>query len=250
MTDQERTELIQGKIFNNLSNEEQNRFTHLMETDADFRKEFDLYQQVKQNLDDKEAIILRKKLTTIYAEVYGTKKEHKTIKFMKKNWYSVAAAVALLFLAGTYLFMGTSSKDWSKELYNTYYSQDEVYVNTRSKASLDVDVLHHGMELLEKKDFSAALEEFNKLPHSVTANYYSGVANMELNNHEVAIFKFDYVINDYLNLFYDQAQWYKGLCLVKLNQKNEAIDVFNQIVNSDSYFKDKAQQIVADLEKK
>ena len=129
------------------------------------------------------------------------------------------------------------------------FQEDEVFVNTRSKANFDVDVLHLGMEFLEKKEFSAALTEFNKLPSSITANYYAGVANMELNNHQVAVSKFDYVIDDYLNLFYDQAQWYKGLCLVKLEKKPEAIELFDQISSTESYFKAKAKQIVADLRK-
>ncbi|MFH1000350.1 MAG: hypothetical protein V1783_05875, partial [Bacteroidota bacterium] len=129
------------------------------------------------------------------------------------------------------------------------YKADEVFVNTRSKANFNAGVLHYGMELLEKKEYAAALVEFNKLPTSVTANYFAGVANMELNMHEVAIFKFDYVIQDYLNLFYDQAQWYKGLCLVKLEKKKEAIALFEQIGMSESYFKEKAKEIVTDLRK-
>ena len=101
--------------------------------------------------------------------------------------------------------------------------------------------------VLEKKDFTGALSEFNKLPKSVTANYYAGVANMELKDHIAAIAKFDYVIKDYLNLFYDQAQWYKGLCLVKLERKEEAVALFSQITKTESYFKEKAKQIERDL---
>jgi hypothetical protein len=241
--------LMQGKILNDLSDEEATLFDFNLATDDDFRKEYEVFSQLFSTMKDEKAKNLRSKLDSIYNEMYVTKKETKMIQLIKQNWYSVAAAVAVLIMIGAYWFSGLNQQAWNEQLYDNYYQEDEVFVNTRSEANFDVDVLHLGMEFLEKKEFSAALTEFNKLPASITANYYAGVANMELNKHQVAVSKFDYVIDDYLNLFYDQAQWYKGLCLVKLEKKSEAIELFNQISNTESYFKDKAKQIVIDLRK-
>lgn len=243
--DQEK--LMLSKILNELNDEESIQFDHLFNTNDKFRKEFDIFNQLFTNFKDKNTLNLRNKLDSIYVEMYGSKKKTKMMKLIKNNWYSVAAAVAVLVMIGAYWFTGLNQQAWNTQLYDNYYQEDEVFVNTRSKANFNVDVLHLGMEFLEKKNFDAALLEFNKLPASITANYYAGVANMELNNHQIAVSKFDYVINDYLNLFYDQAQWYKGLCLVRLEKKSEAINLFDQISNTESYFKDKAEQIVADL---
>lgn len=241
--------LMLSKILNELNEEETTLFDHNLATDDDFRKEFEVFSQLLSNLKDKKAIALRSKLDSVYGKMYGTKKETKMIHFMKQNWFAIAAAVTVLVMIGAYWFNGLNQQAWNEELYASYYQEDEVFVNTRSKANFNVDVLHHGMELLENKEFTAALSEFNKLPSSITANYYAGVANMELDNHHVAVSKFDYVIDDYLNLFYDQAQWYKGLCLVKLEKKPEAIELFDQITNTESYFREKAKQIVTDLRK-
>lgn len=245
----EQEKLMLGKINNELNDEELTHFNYLLANEVEFRKEFEIFSQVLINLKDKKAMALRIKLDTIYEEMHSSKKETKMVRLIKENWYSVAAAAAVLLMIGVFWFSGLNQKGWNENLYENYYEEDEVFVNTRSKANFNVDVLHIGMQLLEKKDFSAALVEFNKLPNSITANYYAGVANMELNNHDIAVLKFDYVIDDYLNLFYDQAQWYKGLCLVKLEKKDEAIDLFNQITQTESYYKDKAKQIVADLRK-
>ncbi len=241
--------LLLGKIYNELNDEELIRFNYLLTRDEKFRKEFELISQLLANLNDKKAMDLRNKLDMIYEQLHITKKETKIIHFFKQNWYSVSAAVAILVMIGAFWFSGLNQQDWNKQLYERYYQEDEVFINTRSMANFNVDVLHLGMELLEKKEFSAALAEFNKLPNSITANYYAGVANMELNNHQIAVIKFNYVIEDYLNLFYDQAQWYKGLCLVKLKRNSEAIDLFSQISETESYFKEKAKQIVTDLRK-
>jgi len=243
----EHEKLMYAKISDELNEEELLRFNHLLSSDKNFRKEYEILSQMVSSLGDKKTMDLRGKLDKIYQEMYLSKKKTKMIQLIKRNWYSVAAAAAILVMIGTFTLNQMSQKRWSEKLYETYYQEDEVFVNTRSRANFNVDVLHHGMELLEQKDFNAALAEFNKLPNSLTANYYAGVANMELNNHEIAVFKFDYVIEDYLNLFYDQAQWYKGLCLVKLERKDEAINLFGQISQTESYFKDKAKQIVNDL---
>ncbi len=239
--------LMIGKIYNELDAEQSAQFDLLLATDEKFRKEFAFFNQLFSDLENKKEMNLRNKIDVIYKEMYGSEKETKMIPLIKRNWYSVAAVVTALVMVGAFWFSGLFDQSWNEQLYETYYEEDEVFVNTRSKANFNVDVLHHGMELLEIKNFSAALAEFNKLPNSITANYYAGVANMELNHPERAIYKFDYVINDYLNLFYDQAQWYKGLCLVKLDKNKEAIELFNQISKSESYFKNKAMQIVADL---
>lgn len=245
--DQEK--LMLGKIFNELNDEEATDFDHNLANDGEFRRKFEVLNQLLSNLKDEKAIELRKKLDSIYGKMYSAKKEIRMIQLIKRNWYSIAAAASVLIMIGAYWFSGLNQQDWNTQLYDNYYQEDEVFVNTRSKANFDIDVLHLGMEFLERKEFSAALTEFNKLPTSITANYYSGVANMELNNHQIAVSKFDYIIDDYLNLFYDQAQWYKGLCLVKLEKNSEAIELFNQISSTESYYKDKAKQIVSDLRK-
>ncbi|MDA3906288.1 MAG: hypothetical protein PF484_09460 [Bacteroidales bacterium] len=243
----DREKLIIGMIKNKLNTVQTVHFDDLFANDENFREDFIITSHLMSNINDKKTMDIRAKLDSIYNEMYVTHKKAKMIRLIKQNWYSAAAVIAVLVMIGTFWFTYLNKQGWNEQLYNTYYEADEVFVNTRSKANFNVDVLHHGMELLEKKDFSAALAEFNKLPNSLTANYYSGVANMELNNHELAVIKFDYVIEDYLNLFYDQAQWYKGLCLVKLEKKTEAISLFYQIAQTESYFKDKAKQIVADL---
>lgn len=241
--------LMHGKITNELNEEETRLFDHYLATDENFRKEFELFSQFFDTMKDKKANKLRYKLDAIYNEMYGVKKEIKMIQLIKQNWYSIAASVAVLIMLGAYWFNGVNQEAWNEKLYDNYYQEDEVFVNTRSEANFDIDVLHLGMEYLENKEFSAALTEFNKLPSSITANYYAGVANMELNHHQIAITKFDFVINDYLNLFYDQARWYKGLCLVKLEKKSEAIELFDQISKTESHFKDKAKKIAFDLRK-
>lgn len=245
----EHEKLMHGKFFNELNAKELVLFNDLIVSDEVFKKEYELLKELFENLKDKKSNDVRAKLDVIYNEMYSQKKEMKMLQLMKQNWYAIAASIAVLIMVGTYWFSGMNRQVWTEKIYNSYYEEDEVFVNTRSKANFNIDVLQQGMTLLENKDFSAALKEFNKLPNSITANYYAGVANMQLDNHNIAVAKFDYVIKDYLNLFYDQAQWYKGLCLVKLEKKDEATVLFEQISNTDSYFKDKAKQIVADLRK-
>ena len=71
--------------------------------------------------------------------------------------------------------------------------------------------------------------------------------HMEIDEFEVAKYKFDQVIDDYVNVFYDQALWYKGLCLLKQNKEEDARLVFAKIAKSESYYNEQAKEIVSKL---
>ena len=113
--------------------------------------EYEIIEQMFSNLKDKKTEGIRSKLNAIYKERHGSKR--KTI-MIKQKWYSVAATVAALIMVGAFWYSSLNNKGWNEEVFQKYYEEDEVFINTRSKVNFDVDVLHHGMELLEKKDFT------------------------------------------------------------------------------------------------
>ena len=52
------------------------------------------------------------------------------------------------------------------------------------------------------------------------------------------------MVYDKDNLFVEQADWYLGLIYLMNNQKSKAIDQFNKISNSDSFYSDQAIDIL------
>lgn len=240
-----KSSLIQKKFLNELTDSESTTFNQLMESDSDFVKEYQMVDDLMKYMTDKELYDFRTQIQGLSKE-YKHKNKSGKIVTMSSKWSLVAsiAAVAILIF-GSYFFI---NREVSREqLFEDYYNTDELFLNTRSGNSVNDNLLEQGLMLFEKRKYEESIDYFEQIPNSVTALYYSGVAHMEINEFEVAEYKFDQVITDYLNVFYDQAHWYKGLCLMKQNKDQEAKGVFKAIAQSNSYYKDQAQELAKEL---
>ena len=232
--------LIKKKILNDLVDDEVIQFNHLLETDKTFAQDYHKAQSLAGYVANEKLFDFRNKLENISAKF--RKKEMRKSTLPIRRMYAIASvAASIIILFGSYLYLQRQQK--IDDLYQSYYDLDEVYLNTRSGNSTNTDLLEQGLLLFEKDKYQESINYFDQLPTSVTALYYSGVAHMELQEYEVAIFKFDQVIVSYLNVFHDQAEWYKGLCLMKQEKLNDAKDIFTRISHSDSYYKGKAKEL-------
>lgn len=232
--------LIKKKILNDLVEDELNQFNYLLETDETFADDYSKAQSLAHYLADGKTFNFRNKLHNISTKFRNQDMKKSTLPI--RRMYAIASvAASILILFGTYMYVERQQK--IEDLYQSFYDLDEVYLNTRSGNSTSTDLLEQGLLLFEEDKYQESLNYFDQLPTSVTALYYSGVANMELEEYEVAVFKFDQVIVSYLNVFHDQAQWYKGLCLMKQEKLNDAKDIFSRISHSDSYYKGKAKEL-------
>lgn len=233
-----KTDLIQKKVLKELSESEKVDFNRLIETDSEFRKEHKMAKELMAYVGNEKLFEFRTQLDSISKSHKSKKPNGRLISFNKTLSYVASVASVAVILFGTYFFLNQENS--SDVLYDQYYNTDEVFLNTRSGAIHSNSVLEQGLVLFEDNKFEESIDYFEQLPTSVTALYYSGVAHMEIGEYEVAEFKFDQVISNYLNVFYDQAQWYKGLCLVKQNKDQEAKGIFTMISQSNSYYKDQA----------
>jgi len=237
--------LIKRKILNELlEDDEKLAFNQLLETDETFNQDYNKAQSLADYIADESLFNFRDKLDDISSQFRQNEVKKRTIPI--KRMYTIASiAASIIILFGSYIFLQRQQK--IEDLFQSYYDVDEVYLNTRSGNSTTTDLLEQGLMLFEKDKYQESINYFDQLPTSVTALYYSGVAHMEIEEYEVAIFKFDQVIVGYLNVFHDQAQWYKGLCLMKQEKLSDAKDIFTRISLSESYYKGKATELTKKL---
>mgnify|MGYP002640382310 CR=1 FL=1 len=240
-----KTDLIQKKVLKELTEPELVEFNRLYKTDSEFRKEYGMTKELIAYVGNEELLAFRGQLEDISKSHKNKNSKGKLIS-LKRNWSYVASVAAVaVILFGSYFFLNEQSA--TDRLFEEYYNTDEVFLNTRSGSTHTNSVLEQGLVLFEDNKFEESIDYFEQLPTSVTALYYSGVAHMEIGEYEVAEFKFDQVISNYLNVFYDQAQWYKGLCLVKQNKKQEANGIFTMISQSNSYYKEQALELTKQM---
>lgn len=240
-----KAELIEGKVLASLLVDEQEHFDKLLSSDRSFANEYQIVLHLSDYIKNESLFQFRDTIQNIENEHRIENRNNKIIDF-KQYWKQIAsiAAIVLIFLGGYWYFNLSNS---TESLFEQYYELDEVYLNTRSGNSTTTDVLEQGLLLFERDQYIESINYFEQLPTSITAIYYSGVAHMEIGEYEVAQYKFDQVIDNYVNVFYDQAMWYKGLCLMKQDQVNDAREIFNTIAKSESYYKNKAKEIADKL---
>jgi len=239
-----REDLIEQKVFSSLSSSQKVEFDLLLISDKSFAQDYRIMNDLSLYMAKDNLYNFREKLSVIH-DSYQSRKPSRIIH-LNKIWHQVASAAAiLLIMFGSYYLMNQPRS--ATELFDDYYQLDDVYLNTRSGNFLNTGVLEQGLILFEKDKYRESISYFEKLPNSITAIYYSGVAHMELGDYDVACYKFELVIKDYLNVFYDQALWYKGLCLIKQGKTKSAKRIMKDISKTDSYYRIQAKELLNEL---
>jgi tetratricopeptide (TPR) repeat protein len=105
----------------------------------------------------------------------------------------------------------------------------------------------------QQKDFRIASVLFKNILDSDKSNiavwFYYGISNIETQNYENSIKAFNTIIDQNDNLYIEHAEWYLGLCYLKSNQKDKAIDQFVVVAsNPDNFHQKEAKSILEKLQ--
>ncbi len=160
-----------------------------------------------------------------------------------KTWHMAAASFALVIVAGGLWYILSNKPYTTEKLVGKYYKPAQPIGQVRGQATGN-ETLAKAFSLYKQNDYNNALNYFASLSNQITSKFYSGICFIELKKYDDAIDSFKAVVNDNDNLYVEQADWYLGLIYLMNNQKKDAIEQFNKISNSDSYYADQAKEIV------
>jgi tetratricopeptide (TPR) repeat protein len=107
----------------------------------------------------------------------------------------------------------------------------------------------------QQKDYATASDLFKKILNKDDSNiavwFYYGIANIETQNYDNSINAFTTIIKQNDNLYIEHAEWYLGLCYLKNNQKDKALDQFVAIAsNPENFHHQEAKNILEKLQLK
>lgn len=115
----------------------------------------------------------------------------------------------------------------------------------------DNDVLNDALLKFNSKDFVAAIPLLEQIlshnPDNYKSLYYAGVSYFNLNNAAKAIIYFDKVLKNKKGEFYNDAQWYKALALIKNENINEAKKLLIKIYNEGGSYKSQADEKLKEM---
>jgi tetratricopeptide (TPR) repeat protein len=224
-----------------------------LKTNVELSDQLKLHIEVDNAIKNNDIALLKKQLMDIHSSLFIKKKITKEfIHKLNNGWYLMAASIILVALIGTiYLVLLKSSTYSNSDLYNKYYEPYEVVINVRSGNIESNNMFIQALQKYQSKDYTAALSIFEKIIETdstnAACNFYGGISFMETSKYLKASKSFSSVIRQNDNLFIEQAEWYLGLCYLKINKTSSAKAIFTKIADSKSFYQDKANSLIKNL---
>ena len=247
----EKIELIDGYIYQQLSEEQMASFESEIAINSSLVNEIELIKNIDMALMESDVMNLRNNLQSISENAISQKKTEQsfTSRFKNKTILFSAIAASLIILLGiTSLLPGKSSQN---ELYRKFYTTYQTAGTSRSLDLTANNTMTIALQKFDNKEYYAAIELLKNVTnhdkYNMVGHFYTGMALQETKKYNSAIGEYMMVIDDKNNLFVDQAQWYSGLCYLQTNENKKAYKLFKNLADKNGFYSDKALVILQKL---
>jgi len=241
---------IEQYLANEMAPAERAAFKKDLKTNPELAEELNLSQSIDSALLRGDVIELRQKLIAAVNAGRVVKEEVPVVRLnTRKWWYAAASLIALCAIAAT-LYFQTNRTISNESLFSQYYNAENIVDQTRGDENIVEAVIK-----FQQKDFSMASQLFKRILDKDNSNiavwFYYGISNIETKNYDNSIKAFNTIINQNDNLYIEHAEWYLGLCYLKSNQKEKAIDQFAVVAsNPENFHRQEAKDILEKLQLK
>ena len=179
--------------------------------------------------------------------IAGTTKTRSNRKFSIRYISLAAAAVLGVFVIVRSLL---PSCDTEKLFASYYQPMDAVSPVTRSMNDVQAGSLISAIGSYKKGDYRNAASGFEETikndPSSISACFFLGLTQIELNNYNQAITRLSDVVNNQ-GEYMKEAQWYLGLAYLKTGDKKKASECFEYLSKSEGFYHDRSEKILRRL---
>lgn len=242
---------IDDYLMNYLDFKEQQEFEELSSENPKLATEVHLNREINNALLENDIMDLRSTIGNITNEEHEDTKMRQLIpnRFNTKTsrYIGVAASVAAVISVGVMTL--NKEKTSAEELYKNVYHPYEATGLYRSDAVASPEII--GIDLYNEKNYSGALDRFkiilNENSEHPICNFYSGLCYQQLGDYKKAITSYQNVIDERDNLFIEQAEWYKALAQLQINDLKNAYQSFSLIVKNNGYYSKNAKEIIGKL---
>ncbi|MBI9038216.1 MAG: tetratricopeptide repeat protein [Bacteroidales bacterium] len=233
-----------------MSENELIEFEKKMKSNKKLKAEVEFQKELQDSLNDKQIFDLKNNLEKIHNEAKNAQNSETNQEpvvrelFIKK--IQLAAAVIIIMIIASSVFYFMNNRTMSNEtLYGIYYEPAKTMLVVRSGNNDEVNLMQ-ALQKYNHNDYDGAIEVFEK-DNSKMAKFFLALSYMETNRVLDAVNLLKAIIEENDNLFVDQAEWYLGLCYLKLNETEKAIIQFSKISQSNSIYKIKSEEILKNI---
>ena len=243
----DKEELLYRFFSNQLTVEQEKMFEQLLETDVEFKAQFEFENDLKRVINKNQNENLKQKLVGFEKDIDSSKKSPNS-KGSFKFW-SIAASIALIMGLGYIVYNSFSGPDYN-ELYAANYEAypNTVYTITRSDG--DQSLERDAFAAYEANDHEKAITAFLDLKNkggSTHTDFYLAQSYLNLGKDQEAIEALKRaVLND--TEFKAEAHWYLSLAYLKSKDKVKAKATLKNLIENFDYNSDRAQTLLKALD--
>lgn len=236
--------LLYHYFSNQLTEEQQKLFDDLLETDADFKSQFEFEKDLQQAIRKQEKQDLKAKLQGFEQELQQGSPVSRT-KSRFRPW-SIAASIAMLLAVGWFSYNSFSNVT-NQDLYESHFEPypNTVFTITRSDGVQSEE--REAFVAYESEDYERAAKLFLDAGENIEhGNFYLAQVLLQLNRDEEAIeLLARSILED--SAFEAEANWYLALAYLKLDNTESAKEVLERQLTRYDFKKGKAQELLESL---
>ncbi len=241
---------IEQYLANEMAPSERTAFKKELRSNPELAEELKLTQNIDSALMRDDIIELRLKLIAAINAGRVVKEEVPVVHMYTRKWWYAAASMLVLCAVAATLYLQTPRNISNDSLFTQYYNSENIIDQTRGDQNIVEAVIK-----FQQKDFRTASVLFKSILDKDNSNiavwFYYGISNIETKNYDNSIKAFNTIIKQNDNLYIEHAEWYLGLCYLKNNQKDKAIDQFVVVAsNPDNFHRQEAKNILDKLQLK
>lgn len=237
---------IEAFLSDELAGDELEFFRNELNENSDLKAEVALRRSVDKAVGEKDIIALRNELHKVHKDI-----DNKEIKSLIPDtgvsyagWWRTGVAVAIILFAFAGIFR--SEFDSITGSYEKFYSSPE-WSPQRSVVAVN-DVLQQANGFFVTGEYEKALALYDNAikenDEKFVFQFYKAASLQKLQKYEDAVSEYSKVIFHGDNLFIEEAEWYKALCYLKLEQKNHARNQLMAVVNRKGFYSNDAKAIL------
>ena len=239
---------IEQYLANEMAPSERTAFKKELRSNPELAEELKLTQNIDSALMRDDIIELRLKLIAAINAGRVVKEEVPVVHMYTRKWWYAAASMLVLCAVAATLYLQTPRNISNDSLFTQYYNSENIIDQTRGDQNIVEAVIK-----FQQKDFRTASVLFKSILDKDNSNiavwFYYGISNIETKNYDNSIKAFNTIIKQNDNLYIEHAEWYLGLCYLKNNQKDKAIDQFVVVAsNPDNFHRQEAKNILDKLQ--
>ncbi|AFL80765.1 hypothetical protein Aeqsu_1272 [Aequorivita sublithincola DSM 14238] len=212
---QETQELIDAYLLGTLNTDALNDFKKRMEISPNFRNFVDDQKVLKSAIEENN---LKNSLDGFHSEIIESPEK----KWLSPSWLALAASFLILISVSTWAILGSGNS--AEKIFASNFKPDPGLPTTMGTSSNYE--FYYGMVNYKRKEYSEAISRWETLyatnPKNDTLNYFLGVANLANGNPRQAEKYLQTAKEKTESTFYEEAQYYLALTLLKENKIEEA----------------------------